>query len=95
MAEYSLTLRVHTERLPFLKWITPGRHQITPPQDGGDWHTARVQTESVELAKMLVFGLGAHAEVIEPRSLYDAVLQMARDFCNRFPAGHHYEGSKE
>jgi predicted DNA-binding transcriptional regulator YafY len=85
MAEYSLTLKVHPDRLTFLKWLTPGRHQVTEPEREGEWYTVRVQTESIELAKMLVFGLGSQATVVEPQSLHDAVVAAAREFCQRFP----------
>jgi predicted DNA-binding transcriptional regulator YafY len=84
MAEYSFTLRVHPDRLPFVKWITPGRHQSTKPEREGEWYTVRVQMESVELAKMLVFGLGSQATVIEPRTLHDAVVAAARELCRQY-----------
>lgn len=86
MAEYTITLRVHPERLPFVKWLTPGRHQITEATREGEWPTVQVQMESVELAKMLIFGLGSQAIVVEPRSLYEAVVAEARAFCENFPA---------
>jgi predicted DNA-binding transcriptional regulator YafY len=78
MAEYSITLRIHPERLAFLKWITPGRHQVVEPEHEGAWPTVHVQMESLELAKMLIFGLGSQAIVVAPRSLYEAVLTAAR-----------------
>jgi predicted DNA-binding transcriptional regulator YafY len=81
MAECSITLEVHPDRVGFVQWLTPGRHQVTEPASAGDWYKVRVQIESLELAKMLVFGLGAQARVIEPRALYDAVVEAAREFC--------------
>jgi hypothetical protein len=39
--------------------------------------------ESLDLAKMLVFGLGMQAEVIEPRELEEAVLSAAREIQNK------------
>jgi predicted DNA-binding transcriptional regulator YafY len=80
MAEYSITLEVHPDRIGFVQWLTPGRHQVTEPAQAGDWYIVRVQIESVELAKMLVFSLGAQARAIEPRALYDAVVEAARAF---------------
>jgi predicted DNA-binding transcriptional regulator YafY len=80
MAEVSVTLEVHPERLHFVKWLTPGRHQVDEPAGEDGWYTVDVQMESVELAKMLVFGLGSQARVVEPRSLYDAVVAAARHF---------------
>jgi predicted DNA-binding transcriptional regulator YafY len=85
MAGYTFTLQVHPERLTFVKWITPGRHQITEPSDEGGWYTVQIQTDAVDLAKMLVFGLGSQAVVVEPRSLHDAVVAAAREYCDRFP----------
>ena len=80
MAEYSLTLEVHPDRINFVQWLTPGRHQVSEPTHAGAWHTVRVQVESVELAKMLVFSLGTQARVITPRALYDAVVEAAQAF---------------
>ncbi len=77
MSEYTITLQVHPDRMSFVKWITPGRHQITGPTQEGEWCTVRIQTESVELAKMLVFSLGSQAIVVEPHNLYEAVIQSA------------------
>ncbi len=83
MSEYAITLQVHPNRLPFVKWITPGRHQVSEAAHADEWPTIHVQMESMELAKMLVFSLGSQAIVIEPASLYDAVLESAREFCVR------------
>jgi predicted DNA-binding transcriptional regulator YafY len=84
LAGYHLTLQLHPQRLDFIRWLTPGRHQITEPQHEGEWFTVRIQMESVELAQMLVFGLGSQAVVVEPRTLHNAVLAMARAYCDRF-----------
>ena len=81
MTDYNITLRVDPARLNFVQWLTPGQHQIIEAAHPQQWPTVRVQLESVELAKMLVFSLGAQAEVIEPRALYDAVVEAARHFC--------------
>lgn len=80
MAEYRITLEVHPDRIGFIQWLTPGRHQLTPPTTPDGWHNVRIHIESVELAKMLVFSLGTQARVIEPRALYDAVVEAARAF---------------
>lgn len=86
MAGYSFTLQVHPDRMNFVKWITPGRHLVTEPEKSDEWFTVQIHTESVELARMLVFGLGSFAKVIEPTSLHDAVVAAAREFCVRFPS---------
>lgn len=81
MAEYNIVLKIHPDRLNFVKWLLPGRYQLDEGTQEGEWITIRFQIESMELAKMLVFGLGLQAEVIEPRGLYEAVLEAAREFC--------------
>lgn len=77
LAEYRFTLRVHPDRLGFVQWLVPGRCEILETPDDG-WVTVRLHLESVELAKMLVFGLGAHGEIVEPAELQEAVLNNAR-----------------
>jgi hypothetical protein len=44
----------------FVRWLAPGRCHVVEPPDSAGWLTARLHYESVDLAKMLVFGLGAH-----------------------------------
>lgn len=80
MAGYNFTLLIHPDRLNFVKWLTPGRHQVTEPTAQEEWYTVKIQTESVTLAKMLVFELGAQAKVIEPAVLYEAVVEAAKVF---------------
>jgi predicted DNA-binding transcriptional regulator YafY len=46
--------------------------------EGDGWLTLRLQLASQDLAKMLVLGLGAHAIVVEPAELQQAVLDTAR-----------------
>lgn len=58
---------------------TPGRCLIIEPEGNDGWLTARFQLETLELAKMLVFGLGMQAIVIEPDELAEAVTSAARD----------------
>ncbi|HZW02748.1 MAG TPA: YafY family protein [Anaerolineaceae bacterium] len=75
IAEYTFTLRIHPDRLGFVQSLMPGRFQITwtDPQSG--WKTLRFQVESMDLAKMLVFGLGNQAAIVDPPELREAVLQ--------------------
>jgi predicted DNA-binding transcriptional regulator YafY len=79
LANYTFTLRLHPERLNFAQWLTPGRWEILNPADEAGWVTVRFQMETLELAKMLVFGLGKQAEIIEPDDLRNAVLDTIRD----------------
>jgi predicted DNA-binding transcriptional regulator YafY len=83
LAEYSFKLRMHERRLIFVKWLIPGRVRVIEPADKTGWLTIQVQTESVELAKMLVFGLGKDAIVLEPVELCEAVIETARALIER------------
>lgn len=75
IAEYTFTLRVHPDRMGFVQSLMPGRFQITwtDPQNG--WKTLRFQVESMDLAKMLVFGLGNQAAIVDPPELREAILR--------------------
>ncbi len=77
LSEYGFTLRVHERRLNFMRWLAPGRCEILATK--GEWVTAHFHYETIELAKMLVFGLGTDAEVIEPSELRQAVVDGARE----------------
>ncbi|MBK8139113.1 MAG: YafY family transcriptional regulator [Chloroflexi bacterium] len=79
LSGYQFTLRVDPSRLPFMRWLAPGRCEvIDAAQDARGWAEVAVNVENEELAKMLVFGLGTQAEVIEPAALRAAVLSAAR-----------------
>jgi predicted DNA-binding transcriptional regulator YafY len=78
-SEYRCTLRIHPERLGFIKWLTPGRWQVLGEAGADGWLTIRIVLDSPVLAKMLVFGLGNQSEVIDPPELAGAVLQEAED----------------
>jgi len=83
LTEYAFTLRIHESRLNFVRWLTPGRFHIIEPADETGWPTVKIHMESVELAKMLVFGLGKDAEVVEPKELQLAVVEAAREILER------------
>lgn len=78
LAEFTFTLRLHSSRLTFARWLTPGRCQIIEPAGEDGWLTARFHLEAMDLAKMLVFGLGTDAVVLDPPELQQAVLDTAR-----------------
>lgn len=84
LADFSFTLRLHSSRLNFAQWLTPGRCQIIEPEDNESWLTVRFRLETLELAKMLVFGLGTQAIVIEPYELAEAVKNGARDVLQHY-----------
>lgn len=83
MPSYSFTLRLPDERLPFLQYHVPGNSQIVMEADGVGWTRARVTVPSAEIAQMLVFGIGAGVEVVEPEDLWLAVTDKARALLQR------------
>ncbi|MEM8532835.1 MAG: transcriptional regulator [Chloroflexota bacterium] len=70
-AQYAFTLRIAMGKMNFIKWYTPGAYEIIETTDDG-WFVARFEVGSIEVASMLVFGLGADAEILEPQELRDA-----------------------
>lgn len=83
VADYEFALRVDPARLNFLKTIVPGHYQQIRAAEAGGWLTLRFHLESVDLAHMLVFGLGAQATVVEPAGLQEAVLETAQALLER------------
>ncbi|MBI5929072.1 MAG: YafY family transcriptional regulator [Chloroflexi bacterium] len=81
---YILTLRVHENRLKFVQWLVSGRYEVLEEPTADGWLTVRLRLESMELAKMLVFGLGHDAVVIEPHDLHEAVLNDARQLLEKY-----------
>jgi predicted DNA-binding transcriptional regulator YafY len=77
-SEFTFTLRMHGSRLSFAQGFTPGRWEVLEPEGEDGWLTARFQMENMGLAKMLVFGLGNQAIVIEPGALREGVWETAR-----------------
>lgn len=77
-SEYEFSLRIHPDRINFARWLTPGRN-LTLSTDAQGWQTIKFQMESDHLAQMLVFGLGAACEVIEPLSLKEAVSRACQE----------------
>jgi predicted DNA-binding transcriptional regulator YafY len=80
--EYRCTLRVHPERVPFIKWLMPGRWKIVSGAEGQEWVTISLMMDSDRLAKMLVFDLAGSVEVVEPPELREAVIVQAREAIN-------------
>jgi predicted DNA-binding transcriptional regulator YafY len=78
-AGYSCTLRVHPERLSFIKWLMPGRWEMVADAENKGWPTLSLSMDSDLLAKMLVFGLSGFVEVVEPGELKEAVAAQARE----------------
>jgi predicted DNA-binding transcriptional regulator YafY len=57
--------------------LMPGRSTILEPRNGDGWVIAHFHVESMDFAKMLVFGLGTQVAVVEPPELHAAVIQAA------------------
>jgi predicted DNA-binding transcriptional regulator YafY len=75
---YTFILRLHHSRLGFTRYFTPGRWTILEGAEDDEWLTVRFQVENLEQAKMLTFGLGTQAVVLEPEELRDALLGTAQ-----------------
>ena len=78
-SEYRCTLRIHPERISFIKWLMPGRWELIADADDKGWITIFLSMNSDLLAKMLVFGLSGFVEVVEPMELKAAVAAQARE----------------
>lgn len=78
-SEYRCTLRIHPERISFIKWLMPGRWELIAEADDKGWITMLLSMNSDLLAKMLVFGLSGFVEVVEPTALKEAVAAQARE----------------
>lgn len=81
---YRCTLRVHLERVAFVKWLMPGRWEVIQEGDDQEWTTLSLEMDSALLAKMLVFGLAGSVEVVEPPELREAVVMQAREAIDYF-----------
>ena len=79
VSEYRFTLRLQADRLSFIRQLVPGRYQVIDSADADGWLTVQFDLESMDLARMLVFGLGGQAEIVEPPELKEAVLSAARE----------------
>ncbi len=79
VSEYRFTLRLHPDRLSFVRRLMPGRYQVDEVPDAAGWLTVRFDLESLDFAKMLVFGLGRQAAIVEPPELKEAMRNVARE----------------
>ncbi len=83
VGEYRCTLRVHPDRVPFVKWLTTGRWEVIGESDDG-WQALQFTFDTDVLAKMLVFGLGTHCNVVAPPELAQSVVEDARMLLQHF-----------
>jgi predicted DNA-binding transcriptional regulator YafY len=78
LPHFDFTLRLPVESEDFLRFNIAGNSTITKLPDLPGWFRARIQVPSLDSAKMLVFGVGAEAEVVEPEELREVILEEAR-----------------
>jgi predicted DNA-binding transcriptional regulator YafY len=76
---YHFTLRLQPDRIGFVRQLVPGRYHVVEVRDADGWLTVQFHLESMDLARMLVFGLGRQAVIVEPQDLKEAVLSRARE----------------
>lgn len=79
-SEFPVTISMNPARLPFLKWLLPGRTRQIGATDEQSWLTLQVDMPSLNLARMLIFELGADATVLDPPELLPSVIDKARYF---------------
>jgi predicted DNA-binding transcriptional regulator YafY len=79
LSEYRFTLEIAADRVNFLQWIIPGRYQLVAIPEDHEYVVVHLHLESVDLARMLIFGLGASVRMIEPPELREAVLKTAQE----------------
>ena len=75
---FDFTLRMPTSRVEFLRFHIVGNSTITELPEVDGWFRALIQVPSMDVAKMLIFGLGAEAEVVEPEVLRREMVESAR-----------------
>lgn len=76
---YHCTLRIHPDRVSFIKTLMPGRWEMTADAEEGEWKTITLSLDSELQAKMLIFGLVGFVEILEPDELKKAVATQARE----------------
>lgn len=81
--EYQCTLRIHPEKVTFIKWLMPGRWDIIEEDKSNGWVTFRLMLDSLVMAKMLVFGLGSFGDIVEPQELRQTVFADAHEIIER------------
>lgn len=78
MPSFAFTLRLPAARLQFLNWYASERFTIRETNADGTQLVIDLRLSSLEEARMLVLGLGAEAEIIEPDILREAVFLQAQ-----------------
>ena len=76
---YQCILRVHPDRISFIKSLMPGRWEMVADAEDKGWKIISLSMDSDLQAKMLIFGLSGFVEILEPSDLKKAVAAQARD----------------
>ncbi len=76
---YHCILRVHPDRISFIKTLMPGRWEMVDDAEDKRWKIISLSMDSDLQAKMLVFGLPGFVEILEPGELKKAVAAQARE----------------
>jgi predicted DNA-binding transcriptional regulator YafY len=76
---YHCILRVHPDRVSFIKTLMPGRWEMIDDAEDKGWKTISLSMDSDLQAQMLVFGLAGFVEILEPGELKKAVAAQARE----------------
>jgi len=74
--EYMVTMCVRPHLMIYFQSVMVGRYEVL--EKGEDWHILKVKYTVFEEARTAVLGLGVDAEVIDPPSLQQAVIEQAR-----------------
>lgn len=82
--QFTFTLRIHASRIRLAQRLVPGRSKILQPKDPDGLIIVQFQIESIELATMLVLGLGDQASVLDPPELHTAVLNTAHQILDTY-----------
>lgn len=84
LLEYRYTLKIHPRRKRFIDTYATGRHEViaTDPADG--WLTVAFESEHIEAALMLVFGLGEDVIILEPESLRAEAVKRSHRIMGRY-----------
>ena len=73
-SDYRCTLRIHPQRIAFVKGLMAGRWETIGSADNDGWVTMRFKMDSDQLAKMLIFSLAGNVDIIAPAELRESVL---------------------
>lgn len=77
MPPYVTLLRVHPRMFWYFPGYMEGRYEKVGTPDTEGWITVRAVFDSLEHARTQVLGFGTYAETLEPRGLYETVLETA------------------